>query len=76
MQIFDGASSEKLRQAVAAEKRATADSLALYLLLTEKIEKYQVGEGPAPTELEFTQWLAEVKRAVTLRKLLDGIPDT
>ncbi len=61
---------------MAAEKRATADSLTLYRSLTEKIEKYQLGEGPAPTEQEFTQWLAEVKRAVALRKLLDGVPDS
>lgn len=76
MEIPGGVNSEKLREAVAAEQRATAASLALYQALTQKIEKYQLGEGVAPTEDEFTQWLAEVNHAVTLRKLLDGVPDS
>ncbi len=67
--------SEKLKKAVAAEKAAAAASLSRYVLLTDKIQKYQMGEGAPPTEEEFTQWLAEVKRAVELRKLLDLVPD-
>ena len=70
------ATTEKLREAVFAEQRAAAFSVSLYRALTEKIEKYQLGEGPAPTEEEFKQWIAEVQHAVTLKKLLDGVPDS
>ena len=76
MKIRSTPNTEKLHSALEAEQYACADSLARYKALTGKIEKYQLGVGPAPTEEEFTQWIAEVKRAVALRKLLDGIPDS
>ena len=76
MGIRSTPNTEKLHSAVEAEQCACAASLSRYKALTGKIESYQLGVGPAPTEEEFTQWIAEVKRAVALRKLLDGIPDS
>ena len=72
----DTAHTEKLKQAVAEEKLATKASLARYTLLSAKITAFQMGDGPAPTEEEFNQWLADVHRAVELKRLLSGISST
>lgn len=63
-------STEKLRKAVAEEKRASDASRARYHALTAKITDYQLGKGPAPESAEFTQWLADVQRAVDLKAKL------
>lgn len=63
---------EKLRNALAAEKVDTSERLLRYKSLTAKLADYQVGIGPAPTEDEFNQWLADVKHAVNLQKLIVG----
>lgn len=67
------ATTDKLKQALQAEKMAIAASKALYKSLTQKITRFQMGKGPAPTEAEFNQWVAEVERAVELRRLLSGV---
>lgn len=65
--------TDKLRLAVAAEKLAAEASLARYKVLSAKITAFQMGDGHAPTEDEFNQWLADVHRAVELKRLLSGI---
>ena len=62
--------TKKLEAAFEAEKIASELSLVRYKSLTAKIADYQVGQGPAPTEEEFTQWLADVKHAVDLKNML------
>ena len=63
---------EKLRTALITEKSDSDERLFRYKSLTAKIADYQVGIGPAPTEKEFTQWLADVKHAVDLKNMLGG----
>lgn len=63
----------KLRQAMQAEKLAIAASEVLYHNLTQKISHFQMGKGSAPTEAEFTQWVAEVEKAIDLKRVLNGI---
>lgn len=67
------AKTDELKQAVAAEKLAIAASHALYKSLTVKITQFQTGQGPAPTEAEFNQWLAEVEKAIELKRALSGV---
>ena len=76
MTMCDSGHTQKLRQALAEEKLAAETSMVRYRSLTAKITQFQMGEGPAPTEAEFSQWVADVNRAVELRKLLDGVPDS
>ena len=64
--------SEKLRAALIAEKSDEHVRMARYKALTAKIAQHQVGHMPAPTEEEFTQWLADVKHAVNLKKMMTG----
>ena len=73
MKLATVAKTDGLIQAVAAEKLAIAESQALYQNLTAKITQYQTGQGPAPTEAEFNQWLAEVEKAIALRRVLSGV---
>lgn len=67
------AKSKKLKQALQAEKQAIIASQTLYENLTTKIHQFQTGTGPAPTEAEFTQWIAEVEKAVELKRVLSGV---
>ncbi len=67
------AKSQKLKQVLRAEKLVIDASQALYKNLTTKIEQFQIGKGPAPTEEEFNQWIAEVKKAVELKRALGGV---
>jgi hypothetical protein len=64
--------TEKLRSVLLAEKGDSIQRLQRYKALTQKIADYQVGIGFAPTEEEFTQWLADVKHTVDLKKMLAG----
>lgn len=72
MNSITSMSNDKLRRAVDDEKLAATASPDLYKLLSTKITQYQMDKGPAPTEDEFNQWLADVKYAVDLRKMLAG----
>lgn len=69
------AKTDKLMQAVRAEKMAIAASELLYKSLTSKIKLFQTGKGPAPTEAEFNLWIAEVEKTVELKRLLGGVPE-
>ncbi|MGB4116000.1 MAG: hypothetical protein WBK51_05595 [Polaromonas sp.] len=64
---------EKLRSVLIAEKSDSLQRLQRYKALTQKIADYQVGVGQAPTEEEFSQWLADVKHAVDLKTLMAGV---
>ena len=66
------ASAQKLRTLLIAEKSDCNGRLQRYESLTLKIADYQVGICPAPTEEEFTQWLADVEHAVNLKTVLSG----
>ena len=63
-------SAKKLRAVLIAEKSDSNQRLKRYKLHTQKIADYQMGRGPAPTEQEFNQWLADVKHAVNLNTLM------
>lgn len=64
--------AQKLRTLLIAEKSDCNGRLQRYKSLTLKIADYQVGVCPAPTEEEFTQWLADVEHAVSLKTVLSG----
>ena len=66
------ASAEKLQTLLIAEKSDCNGRLQRYEALTLKIADYQVGVSPAPTEEEFTQWLADVEHAFSLKTILSG----
>ena len=70
--ITNYTSTEKLRTLLIAEKSDCIGRLQRYKALTLKIADYQVGVCPAPTEEEFTQWLADVEHAVSLKTVLSG----
>lgn len=65
-------SAQKLRSVLIAEKSDCNQRLKRYKALTQQIADYQMGEGPPPTEQEFSQWLADVKHAVDLNTVLAG----
>lgn len=65
-------SAQKLRTVLIAEKSNSMQQLKRYKVQTQKIADYQMGKGPAPTEEEFNQWLADVKHAVNLNTLMSG----
>ncbi len=65
--------TDRLEQAVQAERVANAASLFLYKSLTAKIKRFQTSGGPAPTEEEFKRWVTEVEKAVALKRLLGGV---
>ena len=70
--ITDHTTAEKLRTLLIAEKSDCGGRLQRYQSLTLKITDYQVGVCPAPTEEEFTQWLADVEHEVSLKTVLSG----
>ena len=61
---------DKLRTVLASEKSDVNQRFERYKTLTLKIADYQVGNGPAPTEDEFNQWLADVQHTVDLKKMI------
>lgn len=65
--------TSRLKLAVDAEKSAILASQVLYKNLTLKIKKFQTGRGVPPTEEEFKLWIAEVEKAVELKRVLSGI---
>ena len=65
-------SAQKLRSVLIAEKSDCSQRLERYKTLTQKIADYQMGRGSAPTEEEFSQWLADVDHAVDLTTRLAG----
>ena len=65
-------SAQKLRTVLIAEKSDSNLRINRYKSHTQKIAEYQMGRGPAPTEEEFNQWLADVKHAVNLNTLMAG----
>jgi len=67
-------SLERLRLAALKEVEAVKDRLARYAALTDKIVKYQAGEGPAPSVEEFVMWREDVELALAIKKLkLEGV---
>ena len=64
--------TEKLKAALIAEKSDEHAREQRYKALTAKIAEHQMSHEPAPTEEEFTQWLADVKHAVDLKKMMAG----
>ena len=65
-------SAQKLRTVLIAEKSDSDQRLKRYKSHTQKIADYQMGRGPAPTEDELNQWLADVNHAVNLNTLMAG----
>lgn len=73
MKLATVAKTDGLKQAVADEKLVIAASQALYQSLTAKNTQFQTGQGPALTEAELNQWLAEVEKAIELKRVLSGV---
>ena len=65
--------TRSLKLAIEAEKSAILASQVLYKSLTLKIKNFQTGRGVQPTEEEFKLWIAEVEKAVELKRVLNGI---
>lgn len=63
------ASLERLRLAAVKEVEAVKNRLARYVALTDKIVKYQSGEGPSPSVEEFLMWRDDVELALAIKKL-------
>ncbi|RYF43217.1 MAG: hypothetical protein EOO25_04060 [Comamonadaceae bacterium] len=62
-------SLERLRLATLQEIEAVKQRLARYEALTDKIIKYQAGEGPSPSVEEFLMWREDVELALAIKKL-------
>ena len=62
-------SRERLREAIADELTAQRKAQETYELLTAKMQAYQTGHGPAPTNEDFQQWSHAVEQRVKLRQL-------
>jgi hypothetical protein len=61
---------ERLRDAVVDEKKeALALVSEVYGALTAKMQAYQMGTGPAPTNDDFVRWRSAVEHCVKLREL-------
>ena len=65
MKLATVAKTDGLKQAVADEKLVIAASQALYQSLTAKITQFQTAE--------LNQWLAEVEKAIELKRVLSGV---
>lgn len=62
--------TEKLKGATVAEKSEVHSRAERYKALRANTAAHQVSFGLAPNEEEFTQWLADVKHAVNLKKMM------
>lgn len=60
---------EKLEAAIADEKSAQRKATQIYEQLTEKMNAYQMGCGPAPTAEEFALWRAAVELRIKTAEL-------
>jgi hypothetical protein len=61
---------QRLSDAIVDEKKqALALVLDVYGTLTAKMQAYQMGTGPAPTNDEFVRWRSAVEHCVKLREL-------
>lgn len=66
---------EKLREAITDELAASLEAERTYELLTAKMQAYQMGRGPAPTNEEFLLWSRAVERRIKMKEIgieLDG----
>ena len=66
-------SPDQLREAITMEKQDTALRAAELESLTAKMNAYQLGNGPAPSIEEFTQWRAATEKSLLVRRLPSGI---
>ena len=68
---------QKLQDAIADEKIVQRQSRLIYEALTARMEAYQLGKGPAPSNEEFAQWREAVEQRVEIRQMaiaVDGEP--
>ena len=63
------AKRERLEDAIAKEKRALLRVRQTYEELTAKMNAYQLGRGPAPSNEDFAQWSEAVEQHIRLKKL-------
>ena len=63
-------SAQRLRTVLGMEKSDSIERQQRYRLLTQKIADYQMGTGPAQTDVELNQWRADVKHAIDLKTVL------
>lgn len=62
-----------LKHAIAEERREAQQRVQRYKALTKKMNKYQQGTGPAPSNEEFDQWRADVETFVALKLVQSGL---
>lgn len=60
---------ERLQEAIAEELTAQRKAQETYELLTAKMQAYQMGHGPAPSNEDFQRWSHAVEQRVKLRQL-------
>ena len=66
---------EKLQEAITDERAASLEAERIYEQLTAKMQAYQMGSGPAPTNEDFLLWSRAVERRIRLKQIgieLDG----
>ena len=60
---------EKLREAITDELAASLEAERTYEQLTAKMQAYQMGSGPAPTNEEFLLWSRAVERRIKMKEI-------
>lgn len=66
---------EKLQEAITDERAASLEAERIYEQLTAKMQAYQMGRGPAPTNEDFLLWSRAVERRIKMKEIgieLDG----
>jgi hypothetical protein len=66
---------EKLQEAITDERAASLEAERIYEQLTAKMQAYQMGSGPAPTNEDFLLWSRAVERRIKMKQIgieLDG----
>lgn len=59
---------QRLREAIELEQQDQKQLKRSYLELTERMTRYQSGEGPAPTVKEFLAWRESAAQQLSLRR--------
>lgn len=60
---------EKLQEAITDERAASLEAERIYEQLTAKMQAYQMGRGPAPTNEDFLQWSRAVERRIKMKEI-------
>ena len=63
---------EALRAAIEKEQRELLIQEEEFALLTAKVNQFEMGEGPPPSDEEFNRWIMSVDTMLVARSLKNG----